>query len=258
MRKAFFRKITFTSKSLSLNVFLLITLFLLVPVYISIIILKGSYEAYIQRELNSQIVSTIQKGENEFNQTFEKMAVISNMFALDNDLLDLLTDDSSSYWDRNKRFDELVNTITINNLFNLDGIKITMFDNQRRNYANWSLFFNDYSFLLEEEWISDSQVFKGHITWNLFTPSFVIGENEKYISLSRSILNPAYIGERVATIIISVNEMFINNLLISNDAGADFIRVCTTDTVDDILSINRINFQRSIDLKDLLEKMRKT
>ncbi|MCL2834183.1 MAG: histidine kinase [Treponema sp.] len=250
------KRITFTSRSLSLNVFLLIAVFILVPVYVSMIILKSSYESYIRRELNSQIISTIQKGETEFADTFQKMAIISNIFALDSEMLRLLADSNSSYWDRNKRFDQLTNTITINNLFNLDGIKITMFDREKRNYANWGLYFNDYSYLLDQDWVAESIGLKGHIAWNLFAPSFIIGENEKYISMARSILYPAYTGERIATIIISINEKYINSLLMRNNDSADFIRVCTADTVEDVFTVNRINY--SGDLKTILEQAQKS
>ena len=243
-------------KSLSLNVFLLIVLFLLVPFYVSMIILKSSYEAYIQRELNSQVITAIQKGEGEFLDTFQKMVVISNVFALDRELLNLLRDEQSDYWDRNKRFDELVNNLLINNLFSLEGIKITMFDHLNRNYANWGLYFNDYSYILGEDWVKSGLV--GQITWSLFTPSFVIGEDEQTISLARPILYPTYTGERIATIIISINEKFINALLRRNDMGADFIRVCTTDTLENIFAVNGVNFLRKEDLASLLEEAGKT
>ena len=251
------KKITLTSRSLSLNVFLLIAVFILLPAYVGMIVLKSSFETYLQRELNSQIVTSIKKGEVDFSDTFQKMAVISNIFAQDDQLLNLLSDDNSTYWDRNKRFDQLVNTIMINNLFNLDGIRITMFDRQKRNYANWGLYFNDYSFLLDEDWVSDSLNYKGHIAWSLFTPSFIIGENEKYISMARSLLYPAYTGDRMATIIISINEKFIDNLLMRSNPGGDFVRVCTADTAEDVFSLNKINYGE-VSAKALLDDVQKS
>jgi two-component system sensor histidine kinase YesM len=246
--------LTLPFRSLSLNIFFLITLFLLVPVYIGFIFIKRSNETYIQRELNNQIITTIQKGEGEFLDTFQKMAVISNVFTLDRELLAILRDENSSYWDRNKRFDELVNTLRVNNLFSLDGIRITMFDDQKRNYANWGLYFNDYSFVMDESWVIPSLIHKELISWSLFTPSFILGENENYISLARSILYPSYSGERLATIIISINEQLISALLKRNDQGADFIRVCTAGTLEDVFTAEKIKLLRKGDLEFLLEK----
>jgi two-component system sensor histidine kinase YesM len=241
-------------KSLSVNVFLWITFFLLVPVYISFIFFKKSYEQYIQNELSSQIIASIQKGEDEFYRTFQKMINVSNVFTLDRELLNLLSDENTSYWDRNKRFDELIKTLLVNDLFGLDDIKITMFDNHGRNYANWSLSFYDYSPILEESWVEDSLAYKGIITWSLFNPSFIRGSDERLISLARSILNSSYKDERIATVIVSITEKRISSLLTGNDLNADFIRVCTTDTVEDVFAMNGINLFKEDDLRKFIKK----
>jgi two-component system sensor histidine kinase YesM len=94
--------------------------------------------------------------------------------------------------------------------------------------------FNDYSFILDEDWVKASVTYRGHITWSLFAPSFVQRENERYISLARSILYPAFTGERLATLLISINQREINTMLTRNDMDADFIRVCTEDTGEDV------------------------
>jgi ABC-type sugar transport system permease subunit len=87
----------------------MILVFLLIPIYISLMIIKTSYESNIQEELNRQIIENIKKGEEEFYQTFQMMISISNVFVLDRDLISILRDGDSSYWDRNKRFDEITN-----------------------------------------------------------------------------------------------------------------------------------------------------
>jgi two-component system sensor histidine kinase YesM len=241
-------------KSLSVSVFLMIFVFLLIPIYISFMIIKASYENSIQRELTGQIIANIKKGEEEFYRNFQMMISISNIFVLDKDLISVLTDENSSYWDRNKRFDELTNNLRVNNLVNLNDIQITMFDRYGRNYANWGLYFHDYSSILEEEWVSRSIVNRGFISWNLFAPSFVREENERYISLARSILNPVYTGGRIATIIISLNQQAINAILSRNDMNADFIRVCTRETVEDVFTLGGVNLVQEDDLQRLLRE----
>jgi two-component system sensor histidine kinase YesM len=242
-------------KSLSVNVFLLILIFLLLPVYISFILMKNSYEDYIRQELSNQIITNIHRGENEFSQTFQRMVNISNMFVSSRELISLLRDDEASYWDRNKCFDEIVNTLSTNNLFDLSGVKITMFDAQNRNYANWSLNWNDYSFILSQNWANRSIIYKGFISWNFFVPSFVEQENnERYIFLVRSILYPASTGERIASIVIGINQKVIGTILTKNGMDADFIRVCTRETLEDVFTIDRINLVQEKDLSYLLEE----
>jgi two-component system sensor histidine kinase YesM len=241
-------------KSLSVNVFLLIMVFLLIPIYISLIIFRKSYENYIQQELSNQIIANIKKGEDEFYQTFQRMANISNVFTSDRELINRLNDNNISYYNKTKRFDEVVNTLLTNNLFDLKDIKITMFDTQKRGYANWSLNFYDYSFILDEDWVRDSLVYKGHITWSLFAPSFVQMENERYISLARSILYPAYTGERLATLIISINQREISARLTRNGMDADFIRVCTEDSAEDVFGMDNVNILQPEDIRRLLRE----
>jgi two-component system sensor histidine kinase YesM len=239
-------------RSLSVNVFLMILIFLLIPIYISLMIIKASYENSLQEELNRQIIENIKKGEEEFYQTFQMMTNISNVFVLDRDLISVLADKDSSYWVRNKRFDEIANSLRINNLVNLNNIKITMFDRYNRNYANWGLYFHDYSGILEEEWVNRSIENKGLISWNLFAPSFVQQENEQYISLARSVLNPAYSGDWIGTIIISINQRAINAILSRNDMNADFTRISTRETVEDVFALDGVNLVQREDLQRLL------
>ncbi|MDR2785042.1 MAG: hypothetical protein LBB83_03915, partial [Treponema sp.] len=44
---------------------------------------------------------------------------------------------------------------------------------------------------------------------------------------ARSILYPAYTGERIAYLVIGIDQKVIRAILTKNDTGADFIRVCT-------------------------------
>jgi two-component system sensor histidine kinase YesM len=180
------------------------------------------------------------------------MIAISNFFVLDRELISVLADGDSSYWDRNRRFDEITNNLAVNNLVSLDNIRITMFDQYNRNYANWGLYFHDYSGITGEEWVNRSVLNKGLISWNFFAPSFVRQENEQYISLARSILDPAYTGDRIATIIISINQKAINAILSLGDMNADFIRIGTGETVRDVFALGGMDSIHQEDLRKLL------
>lgn len=240
------------SRRLSFNIFIIISLFLLIPVYISFMLIKTSYENYIQRELSNRITEGIRRGEEKFYSTFQMMIAISNFFVLDRELISVLADGDSSYWDRNRRFDEITNNLAVNNLVSLDNIRITMFDQYNRNYANWGLYFHDYSGITGEEWVNRSVLNKGLISWNFFAPSFVRQENEQYISLARSILDPAYTGDRIATIIISINQKAINAILSLGDMNADFIRIGTGETVRDVFALGGMDSIHQEDLRKLL------
>ncbi|MDR1638012.1 MAG: histidine kinase [Treponema sp.] len=246
------------SRRLSFNIFLIVFLFLLIPVYVSFMLIKTSYENYIQQELSSRIGAGIKKGEDAFHAAFQRMIAISNFFVLDRELISLLADGDSSYWDRNKRFDGITNGLQVNNLVSLDNIRITMFDRYNRNYANWGLYFHDYSGIMGEEWVERSIAGKGLISWNLFAPSFVRQENEQYISLARSVLDPAYTGNRVATIIVSMNQKAINNILSLGDMNADFIRIGTRETLEDIFALGGANSIHREDLQRLLAETGKS
>jgi two-component system sensor histidine kinase YesM len=241
-------------KSLSVYVFLLILVFLLLPIYFSFFAIKTFYENYIRQELSNQIIANIKRGEEELYNAFHRIATISNMFTQDEKLITLLADDNSSYYERNKQFDVMVQSLSNNNLFDLNNIKITMLDNKNQSYANWSLNYNDYSFILEQEWVKESMMGKGHISWSLFSPSFVREEKEQYISLARSILFPFYTGERIATLIISINQREINTIL-SKSGDTDFAYICTQDTMEEVFVMDKVNALRGEDIRGLMREI---
>ncbi|MDR2785043.1 MAG: sensor histidine kinase [Treponema sp.] len=239
-------------KRISVNVFLLILVFLIVPIYVSFIILKNVYENYIRQELSLQIIGNIKKGEEEFYQLFQRMANISNAFTLDRELLAVLGDPDVSYWDRNKIFDNLSASMQANNMVDLTDISITMFDLEKQTYANWGLYWNDYSLVLGEDWVRESLVNKNFVSWNFFAPSVRGKENGVSISLARSILYPPYTGRRLATIIISIGPRAIGGILARYGTDTDFIRICTRDTAESVFAMDGISVAGQEDISALL------
>ena len=155
-------------KGLSIRVFLLIFALLLVPVYASFIIIRNLYENYIRQELSNQIIANIERGKEDFNNAFFRMANISNMFTLDANLISILHDSNSIYFDRHRQFESIVQSLLMINLLDLRDMRITMFDTKNQAYANWTLNFIDYTFLLDLDWVKESMTNRGHISWNLF------------------------------------------------------------------------------------------
>ncbi|MDR1585936.1 MAG: hypothetical protein LBS57_00620, partial [Treponema sp.] len=223
-------------KSLAAKIFLLILFFILLPIYVSFLIIKISYERYLSRELSGRVSANIRRGEEELYDTLHTMANISNVFVGNEDLLLILDNPGADYYSRNRRFDSIVNTIYVNNLFDLNNVKITLLDTSERVYGNWSLNFNDYRFLLSESWVKESIQNKTHISWSLFSPSFVKQESEQYISLARSLLLPFPAGERVGTLLVSLNQRKINAILSKYGMETDFVYICTRDTMEEVFT----------------------
>jgi two-component system sensor histidine kinase YesM len=240
--------------SLSIRVFLLIFVFLLLPVYVSFIIIRNLYENYIRQELSNQIIANIEGGQEEFYDTFHRIANISNIFTLDEKLISILLEPNSSYYERNRQFDILVHSLSNNNLFDLRDIRITMFDNKNQTYANWSLNFNDYTFLLEQEWVQETMINKGRISWSLFSLSFIRQEKEKYISLARSIFYPPYSGERLATFIISITQRGISEVLSRQGINSDFVYICTLNSMEEVFIMDKVN---TLEYDDIINVMKK-
>ena len=241
--------------SLSIRVFLLIFALLLLPVYISFIIIRNLYENYIRQELSNQIIANIERGEEEFNNAFHRMASISNVFTLDDNLISILLEPDSSYYDRNRQFDVIVQSLYNNYFFDLRDIRITMFDTKNQTYANWSLNFYNYTFLLDLDWVQETMTNKGHISWSLFSPSFIREEKEKYISLSRSIFYPPYTGDRLATFIISINQRGISEILSRQGMNSDFIYICTLNSMEEVFITDAVNILNHDDIINLMTKI---
>ncbi|MCI2047281.1 MAG: sensor histidine kinase [Faecalibacterium sp.] len=225
-----YAKIRDACKKLSVKVFALMLVGLVLPSSVMMLYMRYRYESYIQTELSDRTIQNLQKSEQEILILFQRMVNISSVVANDKDLAHAMQDDAMDRYDKTKCFDKIVQTIETNNLYDMEGIRITVFDRQGQVYANWSTNYHDYSFLYQQDWVQRSIRAKGHVTWNLFAPAYVIEENgsSNYISLARSILAPAG-GTAVATEIISVEQGQLNAALRQYATPEDFTYICTPD-----------------------------
>ena len=185
----------------------------IIPFYIVLIWIKSGYEEYMKQEYCQTTVQLLSNGEESIHSVFDKMANLSNIIVFDQELIQTFLN-SSDYYENTKVVDATISQLIINNFINLDDLILTLFDSQGRIYSNWTTGYDDYSFLLEEPWVKNARMAKGHIFWNLFESGYMKGdEDEKYISLSRAIFSNGIDGEYLGVAIISVRQKTFNAIL---------------------------------------------
>ncbi len=225
-----FRIVKKHMSKLSFKVFLLLILCLLLPMFCMFSYMKSNFEQYVQKELSNTIIQGMSKSEQEIYKSFQNMANISTVIVMDNKLKNIMSDPNVDFYNKTVAFDGTVKNLMATNLFTVDDIKITFLDANGNVYSNWSMNYNDYSFLLNQDWVQESINQKGHITWSMFAPGYIIEPNkkeEKYISLARSMLSDGVTGNRVGTLIISIGQSQFSNLLMQYSyAESDSVYVC--------------------------------
>lgn len=209
-------KIKECASKISVKVFLILIVCLVLPMYCMFGYMKSNFEEYIQKELSNKIIQSMSKSEQEIYRSFQNMANISSVLVLDNTLVQTLMDDQYSFYDKTLAFDSSVRNLIVNNLFTMSDVKITLIDLKGNLYSNWETNFNDYTFLMQQDWIKQSIEQNGYITWSMFSPGYIIqpnGKSEKYISMARSMLSDGMTGSRIGTLIISIEQSQFSELL---------------------------------------------
>lgn len=196
------------------KVFSIIIICLIIPIYFIFLYLNHSFSEYLDEEISNKVTQSIRNSENEIYKKQENLINISSLFMSDSKFENIMTNDTVSYYDRCKYFDNMINMLTSSNVFNMEELKITFFDCDKNIYTNWSVNYHDYSFLLEKEWIKASQKQNGHINWDTFGKSPFIEDSSKdirYISLARTFNSQS--KKSVGTLIISMNSEVVNEIL---------------------------------------------
>lgn len=96
------------------------------------------------------------------------MVNIAGVICNDAEFQRALENEQMSRYEKTLLFDEVVNGIEINNLYDMGGIKITCFDADNNVYANWGTNYNNYQFLFEQPWVQSSIGKNGYVQWNMF------------------------------------------------------------------------------------------
>lgn len=214
--------------SFSVRIFLVVLLFTVIPLFTMNIITKYRMERLLQEELSSQTIQNISKNESYIYEKLQSMAYYSSLFVNDEKLRERLTNESYSEYENMNYFNNLIDKNSILDLKSTFPMtKVVLFDNFGRVYSNWSMNYRNYDFLLEEEWVKKSREEKGHVTWSLFQPSYIEGEDDEiHISLARTILSEGTAGSPIGTIIVSINKKEFSEALMEYSNEGDFVYIC--------------------------------
>lgn len=186
---------------------------LVLPLFLLFGWVSKEYESFIKKQLSEQIVNSISKSEEAIYDMFRNIAGTSSVIATNNRLFESLRDPQNSYFSVYKEFDECVNYVQVNNLYADDEILITLFDSNGRCYTNWERNFKNYDYLMKEDWVLKSEYGNGHLVWNLFSPEFLLDNNEKYISAARSIYNGTLEEHPLGVLIVSMPQSHFSHVL---------------------------------------------
>lgn len=223
------KKAAFLNK-FSVRLFLLIVIAAIIPLSLSSVYIARHMENALRDSLNHHAVENIRRGEENLSQTLQDLAFYSNIFVYDTRLRSMLAEENTDSFDLTKYFDEIVARSQIENPSGVRAdAKIVIIDQFGRCLTNWSLNFNDYLFLLEEDWVRESMTNDGHIIWSLFSPAYIEGENGRYISLARSILTEVTSGEYLGTLIISIEQSQFEDILRAFASPEDSVYILLDD-----------------------------
>ena len=151
----------------------------------------------------------------------------------DQELIDCISDPDRSEFENVVYFNEIMEKLQIigGNEY-IPDIKVILFDNYGRTYSNWSLNYQDYQYLLDQDWVVDSMNQWGHVTWSMFSPSYIPEDqkrDETYISLARSMMEYGTTGKRIGTLIVSISQSRFSELLMAYALDGDLAFVCVED-----------------------------
>lgn len=203
---------------LSSRIFITIVLLILIPFMLILQYVKVEMEAILREEISLKIIQNLSKSEIEISRIFNKMVSISNVFYSDSKIAEVFSSDSYTYYDRMVAFNDMLNQISMLNLYDdsMEYMKITFFDKDQQVYANWSLNSNNYSYLLEQNWVKESINANGYIIWSTSSKGYdpkSKSEDINQISLARSIMNNKHPDSLLGTVLISIDQQKLSNIL---------------------------------------------
>lgn len=240
--KRFFNRIG----HISLRTYLAMLLCLVIPLFLMFGWIRIQYESYIQQQLSEQIISSISKSEEAVYDSFRNIAGISSAIVTNQVLLEGLSDPDNSYYAVNKLFDACVNYAQVNNLYTNGEMLMTLFDRAGRCYTNWGRNFQDYSYLRQESWVIEAENGKGHLVWNLFSPTFLIDKKERYISVARAVYDGSLDEEALGVLIVSMPQSCLSRVLrsfcygekdsvyVMGDGDTPILRYAPTDSEEQL------------------------
>lgn len=201
-------------QSLSLKIFLILVFVIVLPINIVMLVMKGQFEDYISEEINTRITQTLKKSEDDLYETFDSLLNISNLLVVNENFRNIFTGDMD-YYNKVKSFDNIISELSTIRLIRDDEIQVTFIDNKNDIYSNWSRNYNDYSSLIEQNWIKESTMMKGRIRWGVFSSPFIVEDDAsiRYIGVARSVLSEFTKGDMIGTLVISMRQTSVSSVL---------------------------------------------
>lgn len=212
----------------SLKLFFFITALVVLPLGLVNIFCRNRLEEILQKELSNSVIQNVSRNQSYINDSLMDMAYYSNVFVNDDELRQRLATEQYSSYDNTLYFNHILSrTMLENPTYIRNNAKIILFDNYGRVYSNWSLNYRDYKFILEEDWVKNSKEKQGYVSWSLFQPSYIEEEkNEKYISLARTVMENKTEGKEIGTLIISIGQDEVNELIMQYAYEDDQAYIC--------------------------------
>lgn len=196
--------------SFAKKAFLIVAVGIMVPVYCIFLYINFSFSSFMDEEISNKVSQLIDGSEERIYAELENMVNISNLFFMDEDFRKVIDNEEMSYYEKCQYFDTVVGQMVNSNMIDPEYMKLTYFDGNNQIYTNWSVNFNNYTFL-KDRWKKSCQSRDGYLCWDFFEESPIIeeqGKNRYYISLGR------YFGEQTdGILIISMDVAYLNQLL---------------------------------------------
>lgn len=218
--------------------------------------IRSSMEQFIQEKLSEKVLQNIARNERTICDELQNLAFLSNAFVYDEELRERMMGEEYTEYENTAYFNQIISKMYINGGYDeTKGIKIIMFDKWGRVYSNWSMNYHDYQFLLEQDWVKESEKQGGHAVWSMFSPAYVAEDQERgerYISLAKSILADGTSGSNIGTLIISIEQYQFSKLLMNFAYEDDLAYVCV-DKGEVLLSNDQDGIITSKDIQDIYQ-----
>jgi two-component system sensor histidine kinase YesM len=233
--------------------------FILIPIFGFLVYTYQWFEYYTREKVTQRTVENISLVNDQVNKVFDSMVELSSFIVNNNSIIVAFGNEKADYFARLQIVDNIL--ANVSHIFPFsDRLRITLFDNEKRIYTNWSLNFKDYSYIYEKDWVQKAIGMNGHLVWGPFSTLFEKDDKEKdkrYISLARAIVNPARFGleRRLGIIVMSLGEAELQNLFSKYISRHDGFVLVSNEMNEIIMSVNKSNSSCSTQNKDLLQDM---
>lgn len=209
-------------KKLGRSIFFLTGLFIVIPIVFAFLFSLNEYKHILSEEIHSNAMTRIQGIDEEIEELLHGAVKVSNYLMNDKRLVEMLSSNDYSMVDKTKTIDELISNIVDSNL-SLNSLRITIIDNEGNFFTNWSLNFNDYDYLLNEDVVQEALAKEGYLSWRLFENNFEVGRDDRLILLAREIIDLRSTNDKLGVMLVSFSDdevLKILNKYISDDETA--------------------------------------